>query len=257
MRRSLMAIMVLVGIFSPRFALANSIGLNFTGDRFGGGPYPILPGETAGIVPQANWNNTNPVANGSTADVVSPVAGTLVDNTGAATGVTLQWLNANATINTNGGTTTPNERLFRGAVEGSFFAEPSAQLQVVVSNIPYAHYDVIAYVVGFGFTADSSVRLGSQEFFYNQSSNFTTDGFIKATATTHDTRTLATYAEFDNLTGTSFTLDLIHQGGNRPAIDGFQIVAVPEPGSALLAAVGSFIAAVLLGTRRASRRQLG
>jgi len=30
---------------------ADSIGMNFTATRFGGGPYPILPHESAGLVP--------------------------------------------------------------------------------------------------------------------------------------------------------------------------------------------------------------
>ncbi|HEY4313085.1 MAG TPA: PEP-CTERM sorting domain-containing protein [Pirellulales bacterium] len=231
-------------------ATANSIGLNFTATRFGGGPYPILPNESAGLVPQTNWNNTNPLGNGSTADVASPVAGTLVDNTGAATGVTVQWFNGNAEVNSSGGNTTPDERLFRGAVEGQFFGSPSPQLEVTVSNVPYAHYEVIAYVVGFGFAADSSVRLGDQEFFYTQSSNFTTDGFIKATATDYADRTLATYAEFDNLTGSTFTLELIHQGGNRPAIDGFQIVATPEPSSWVLIVLGCGLLGLHIRQRR-------
>ena len=66
-------------------ASATSIGVNFTATSFGGGPYPILPNESAGIVPQQNWNNTNPVANGLTADIASPVAGNVVDSTGAVT----------------------------------------------------------------------------------------------------------------------------------------------------------------------------
>ena len=65
---------------------ASSIGMNFTATRFGGGPYPILPAESAGLVPQVNWNNSNPVGNGSTADVSGPIAGKLVDNSGVDSG---------------------------------------------------------------------------------------------------------------------------------------------------------------------------
>ncbi len=99
-------------------ASTHSIGVNFTATRFGGGPYPILPSESAGVIPQTNWNNTNPVANGATGDIASPVAHKLVDNTGAVSTANIAWLNVNAEVNSNGGNTTPNERLFRGTIEG-------------------------------------------------------------------------------------------------------------------------------------------
>jgi hypothetical protein len=83
-----------------------------------------------------------------------------------------------------------------------------------------------------------------------QSSNFTTDGFIKATATDYADRTLATYAEFDNVTASSFTLEMIHQGGHRPAIAGFQVIALPEPGSVLLLALGGGLLLIRYRQRR-------
>jgi MYXO-CTERM domain-containing protein len=235
-----LTLMVLVAIVFAGAAEAsgNSIGVNFTATRFGGGPYPILAHESAGLVPQVNWNNSNPVANGTTADIGTPLAGKLVDNTGIDSGAHIQWINANAEVNSSGGNTTPNERLYRGVVEGSFFDPPFPQLQVIVSDVPYSKYDVIAYLAGFSFAADASVKLGSQEFYYIQSSNFTVDGFIPATATTYASRTLATYAVFPNLNASSFTLEIIHRGGNRGAIAGLQIVAVPEPSTWALAVAG-------------------
>ncbi len=227
-----------------------SIGMNFTATRFGGGPYPILPSETAGLVPQTNWNNSNPVANGSTADIASPLAGKLVNNTGADSGASIQWFNANAEVNSSGGNTTPNERLYRGTVEGDFFAPPDPQLAVSVSNIPYGQYDVIAYLAGFSFSTTASVQLGAQEFYYIQSSDFTTDGFIRATATSLGTATLATYAEFDNLTGSSFTITLNKLDGNRPAIAGLEIVSVPEPSGLSLAAIATLFCTAAVRWKR-------
>jgi hypothetical protein len=215
-------------------ALADSIGVNFTATRFGGGPYPILSTETAGLVPQINWNNSNPLGNGSTSDIASPAPGRIVDNTGADSGAQIVWFNGNAEVNSSGGNTTPNERLYRGLVEGSFFNLPSPQLTVTVSQIPYAQYDVYAYLAGFSFPATSSVRIGNERYYYVQSSNFTTDGFIQATATSPQGAPLATYAIFRGLQGSSFNLEIIKESGNRPAIAGLQIVAVPEPATLLL-----------------------
>ncbi len=227
---------LLIGIHHVHPVSATSIGVNFTATSFGGGPYPILPNEAAGLVPQQNWNNTNPVANGLTSDIASPVAGSVVDSTGAATGANVVWLNVNSQVNSSGGNTTPDERLYRGTIEGLGNGRPP--LEVAMFDVPYAKYDVIAYLAGFSFQADASVKLGNEQFYYVQSSNFTTDGFIKATATTQATQTLATYAEFDNLTGNTFTLQIFTTGGNRGSIAGFEVVSVPEPASYLLAASG-------------------
>ena len=115
------------GFHDAQVASATSIGVNFTATSFGGGPYPILPNESAGIVPQQKWNNTNPVANGLTADIASPVAGNVVDSTGAVTGANVVWLNANSQVNSSGGNTTPNERLYRGTIEGLGNRQPAAR----------------------------------------------------------------------------------------------------------------------------------
>ena len=98
------------------------------------------------------------------------------------------------------------------------------------------------------------MKLGSQEFFYIQSSNFTTDGFVKATATNYADRKLATYAVFDNLTDSAFTMEIIKQGGNRAAIAGLQVVQLPEPSSFVLTAIGGLSALGLWCGRRIRHR---
>src|SRR4029079_5020134 len=125
LRIVILSAFVLMIVCANSVADAESIGVNFTATRFGGGPYPILPPETAGLVPQKNWNNSNPLGNGSTSDIASPIAGQLVDSSGANSGAQITWFNGNAEVNSSGGNTTPNERLYRGLVEGSFFNLPS------------------------------------------------------------------------------------------------------------------------------------
>jgi hypothetical protein len=225
-----------------------SIGVNFTATNFGGGPYPILAHESAGLAPQINWNNTIPLAGGTTAQIAGPIPGSLVDDSGAVTPAQMVWANGNSAVNSDGGNLTPNERLYRGTVEGPGSKLPAPQLIVTAFNIPYPQYDVIVYLAGFGFGADASVKLGSEEYFYVQSSNFTTDGFVQATATTYEDRQLATYAVFRNLTQNFFFLEMIKQDGNRAAIAGFQIIAVPEPSAAALLAIGG--ALLLMKWRR-------
>jgi hypothetical protein len=192
----------------------------------------------AGFVPQSNWNNVLPPApTGGTVNINSPVAGSMVDNQGNVISAQVSWINANAEVNSDTGNTTPNERLYRGLLEG-----PSVQqtnhLTVTASSIPYATYNLIVYLEGFGFDADASVKVGGQ-------------------ATTFATRTLATYAEFDGLTSPSVAIEMITQAGNRVGIAGFQVVGVPEPSTWALLATGS-VALLAFGWKsRARARHLG
>ncbi|NQU19657.1 MAG: PEP-CTERM sorting domain-containing protein [Candidatus Nealsonbacteria bacterium] len=220
-------------------ARAKSIAVNFMADSWGGGPFPIESFETAGLVPQQNWNNVNPMVDDAPPDVRGPLPGKLVDNTGVDSGAEIIWINGHNTTGTDGGNTTPNERLYRAAVNGPSFMLPSPQLQFTVSNVPYAAYDVYAYLTGFGFDAEASARIGSEEYFYEQSADFTTDGFIRATSTAPENMPLATYALFEDVTGDSFTLDIIKQGGNRGGLGGLQIVEVPEPSTLVLLCIGA------------------
>ena len=118
-RSTIVAVLIASFVSSATLVQAASIGFNFTATRFGGGPYPILPQETAGLVPQTNWNNTNPVKAGTTADISGPLPGKLADSTGVDSGAQVVWFNANNEVNSDGGNVTPNERLYRGLLEGS------------------------------------------------------------------------------------------------------------------------------------------
>jgi len=79
-----------------------------------------------------------------------------------------------------------------------------------------------------------------------------TDGYIGSSyATAEGPATAANYVILEGLTGSSFTLIGVNgsTGDGRARINGFQVVAVPEPGSALL---GIGLTA-LLGTARRRR----
>jgi len=234
-------------------ARAESIAVNFMASSWGGGPFPIAAGEQAGYLPQTNWNNVTPMANGTTADVQSPLAGKLVDTTGVDSGAGIAWINGNGAVGTDGGNVTPNERLYRAVIEGPWFKPPSAQLMFQVTGVPFATYDVYAYLAGFGFDADASARIGGEEYFYEQSSDFTADGFIQATATSPTNAPPATYALFKNVSGDSFTLEIIKQDGNRGGLAGLQIVEVPEPSTLVLLCIGA--AARAACARRKRRRR--
>jgi hypothetical protein len=115
-------------------------------------------------------------------------------------------------------------------LRATFLPPPDPQIGITFAHVPYPRYNVIACLARFEFPATSSVQIGGQEFFCVQSSNFTTDGFIRATATSLATAKLAAYAVFEGLISDSFTITVNKRDGNRPAIAGVQIVRVPEPG---------------------------
>ena len=125
-------------------AHATSIGVNFTSNRgvFASGPNPVAPGDVLGLVPQANWNNTQPQTSGVTADIASPVAGIIVDSTGAATAATFNWSGTgNIQEVTNSGAGGSNAALYHDYLESGFTDHDS--ITINVGNVPYASYNVI------------------------------------------------------------------------------------------------------------------
>lgn len=107
------------------------IGIDFTGSN----PTAMAAAETAGVVPQANWNNAAGAAR------TSPLP--LVDAAGAATAATATW-------SANGAWAVPitdaagNLRLMRGYLD----TNSSSMSTVTVSGLPAGAYDVYVYADG-------------------------------------------------------------------------------------------------------------
>jgi hypothetical protein len=228
-------------LFAGSVADARSIAVNFMADSWGGGPFPLAPSETAGVFPQQWWNNADVIDNttdiGGTADILSPRAGMFVDDQGVATSMTMTWY-ADKDAGSDGGTSSSDERLMKGFLEGyGGFSRTGYAVRVQVEDVPYERYKVVPYLIGFGFDATASARLNGEQYFYVQSSNFTTDGYIQATATSLANAQLATYAVFEGQTADDFRLDIITETGNRGALAGLQIISmpIPEPSSLVYA----------------------
>lgn len=230
-------------------AHASSIGINFTADSgfFQPGPNPIPAGQSAGVVAQANWNNAAAQLSGTTANIVSPVPGVIIDSTGANTTTTFTWSGAAGEVIGQGGPPAGETYLYKDFLESG--TNVGDAINVTVSNIPYAVYDIIVYVGDFiGNTCCiSSTRLNgnaAQEFFYYNMDNteFGFPGYTQATGTNPGLAHLANYVLFENVTGSSFFVDVIKQSGNRSAISAIQIIdqgetepaPVPEPASLLM-----------------------
>jgi len=194
----------------------------------------------AGVAAAANWNNSwpaNPTVN-------------LVDNSGAATTLDLAYGSLNTWhiqgshpgVDTDG---SYNKELLNGYLNSGPAAwGPSiTNSYVSVSQIPYSVYDIYVY-----FSSDTAGRHG------RVSDGFTTYYFSTLGAAsisganalfTQTTDILgvnpgANYAVFAGLSGASQTLTLNMLSGNDQwgGIAGFQVVAVPEPSTLALAALG-------------------
>ena len=137
---------------SGHAALASSIGVNFSNDPIANVNYDLAPTDVTGVVPQGNWNNAHQT------DASLP---NLIDDQGNPTGASLTAWN-HAPVATSVPTGTPTGDLLH---EGdAYFGNGSIQ----VSNIPYATYDVYAYIAG-GLN-------GSGQFFANSDSIYDNNG---------------------------------------------------------------------------------
>jgi uncharacterized protein (DUF1800 family) len=127
-------------------AFSAAVGLHFCSES---APLNVLsPLAVSGLVPQMNWNNSillrrwSPASiAGGTAQVMSPVAGQLVNSAGAPSGITVNW-SANMT-HASGNSGGPVQDLLNS---GLWTNSDATQATVTFSNVPYASYDVLVYM---------------------------------------------------------------------------------------------------------------
>jgi hypothetical protein len=238
-------------VVSSSAQASTSVGINFSGGSGNGGtacdPCPLAAADVTGVAPQSNWNNEIGGTGGP-----AP----LVDSTGAATGATVTWgagntwsdnvkdanpLSANATLLNNyldAGTGTPRSVTVTGLL-GAF---PGAST-----------YDVYVYMMGAeagfgGGDGRSDYTIGSQTQTVIRSDETAGPAFVLATFTT-----AGDYIKFNIPAAGSFTLVANANAGNfRSPVDGIQIVAIPEPSTFGLFAVGALS---LLGVIARMRRK--
>ena len=181
---------------------------------------------TAGVVPAINWNRT---ATGST---------DLLDNSGASTGTTLTLAGGYGAWGIGGATQDPNGT-YNSALFSGYYNLTAGTLSL--GSIPYAQYDLYVY-----FSSDTDARTGtisdgSTTFSFSTDARAKVDAhsnFVFAQTTdTGLSHPSADYAVFSGLTGASETLTIANASGGM-GFAGVQIVAVPEPGTMALAALG-------------------
>lgn len=229
------ALVALLATTSATFAA--SIGVNFV-NEYSTSDSTLASNDEAGLIKQDNWNNVDVLTrDGST--------GALNDDSGSATGVNLSWSKVNNSFYGASTSASPDEKLFRGMIEGDYNGTGPLGPLLSISGVGYATYDVYVYMADFASTP-ANVTVDGVTKYYTGTNDFATNGFVEATSTSTSSQPLATYALFSGLTGSDFTITFdktpVSGFSNRATTVGFQIVeAAPVP---LPAALPMLVAAV-------------
>ena len=193
-------------------AFAASIGVNFSGGDFGT-PAPLAATDTAGVVPQQNWNNEG----GHSGSLAA-----LVDSSGGAVSTTVTWSSGNTWANGDQSLGGANNALLSNYLDGG----SGGPATVSLANVPYAFYDVYIYTQRDGVaTSDYNVDGVTKTVQVAGSGFYNANGFVLDTATT-----TGDYLVFHGLSNAAPVL-ISSQVNFRSPIDAIQIVSVPEPAS--------------------------
>ncbi len=230
-------VLAAVLVYAGSVCEAAVIGVNFKDFNNNVGE-EIAPGTSAGVVPQANWNNAQSgaqkPANGSITD--------LKDSGGNVTTADLAWTSPN-TWRHGFAMTNGNEQLMHGYIDSG---DPDqGQPVVTVTDLPYAVFDVYVYFDGDG----TNNRRGSYTIddvgytYYMQDPGNFSGVYTQVTNTTDGTYESGNYCVFEDVArdqdgGFVLRGQSIAGGGNPPRapINGIQIT--PEPASLSLLLLG-------------------
>ena len=250
----------------PARASANEIGIDFSNalNTNSATPVPIPANTLAGVVPQLNWNNAATATNPDT-------LATVVDNTGATVSNMTATYGANGSFDnySAGGNFTsadPNQigdqDLYSAAIHtfngtgspGSYYST------ITVTNIPYATYDVYAYVSSAGNTLTNGTP-GLVNFNGTLSGTTLTGGTTVSYTSANSAQYGSNYVQItnggvgnyvllQNVTGSTLN---VYESSTNGEMEGIQIVQaeapIPEPATlGLMAVAGAGL--LLVGRKR-------
>ena len=240
----------------------------------------LTPTQVAGVVPQDNFNVvTSESTGGATGPAVAGGPVTLVDGTGSnSAGVQFSWVDYGNYYTSTADNATPSGYGNNGALlsaqsqsgYGSTTTGGNMPGTYKFSNLAAGNYDLIAYTVNNSQTASggyvgivsaavNGTSTGNTYYDQNQYQGawVANQTFVQATSTTlAGATTMANYVEFAGLNvpsaGGYITLSNFPSAGTTSSavVNALQLVAVPEPATLGLFAVGG-IALLLLGRKRA------
>ncbi|HEX7361421.1 MAG TPA: PEP-CTERM sorting domain-containing protein [Bryobacteraceae bacterium] len=221
-KSNIFCLTIVIGFSLTSSAWASSIGVNFSGTANDGSPSMCLPcnlapSETAGVIPQANWNN-------EAGDSGGPV--TLVDNSGANTTALVSW-SANNTWSGATADTYPGDNnaiILNNYLDGG---TSGVAAEVQITNVPYEFYDLYVYIQRDDCCSFSDYSANGITQRVINSALSSGDGLNMASPTTG-----GSYVLFSGLTGNLDLLADLDPSDSRSAIDAIQLVPttpVPEP----------------------------
>ncbi len=234
---------------------AAAIALDWQGDRaiFSPGTpdpqSPMLITELAGVPgrAQTHWNSFNGPTGSAT--------GVLTDTGATLPAVSVQWSGSagvihNGTFSTMIANSPGDYRMMKGYL----VADNTGMIDVTVSNIPFPLYDVILYV------DDWSTALESGDFSLGSGVGLTQHwqdqvnaiGVLPADFAGQYVQSgqgPGNYLYFTGLSSATLHLTATTSNSTRVALNGMQIIGVPEPSSAMIAAAVT----AALGFRRFRR----
>ncbi len=193
---------------------SGNIGLNFDTNR-GAGTYPVTG--SAGVVPISNWNNQGAL-NQST-----PLA--LSNSTGLNSGATVTWSGVVDHYDAFGASeANQNSQLVNAYLDHSSSASP---IQITLANVLYSSYNVYVYLSSDQNGRTASVSIGGTTYYYGTEANGggtnAAVNLVQTTSTSSGSTPSANYAEFTNVTGSSFTITQTLISGNS-GVAGVEIV---------------------------------
>lgn len=202
---------------------AATVGVNFSAGGTPGGT--IRPEESAGApgFVQRNWNNLSGAYPNDPGAKAADDPARLRDDRGAETGVAVAWQVSNW-FETRGPKVTPDDRLRKRYMDSN--KNPGLAVEVAISGIPYARYDLVVYCDADGTNRLARVEAGGQTRWL-LTTGHGAGGFRESTAADAAQAVPATHVVFPNLSGRDLTFRAANGGNANIGVQGFQIRAAP------------------------------
>ncbi len=192
-----------------------TISVNFEGGNAAGAPTILDPGDTAGVVPLANWNN---ILGENVSNVI------LNDNSGTPTTVTLSFA-ADESWGSGTGTGSPDRKLFNGYLG---ISNDGHYRPLFLNNVPNGAYKLLIYNIRDGqdnqaYTINND-NVNALHIRYQGPGDYT-DTFVRGVNTNPNTPDLCNYVQFDQVAPINGTITVdCRSEAFRGIMNGLQLV---------------------------------